>query len=85
MHVHHSSRMSPGKARVFISHCSGLMGQMADMSKLCSVCAPSNRPHHYCRRGGGGLGTGGIRNGKIWHNKSVPNYATAFGSPKPFF
>ena len=33
----------------------------------------------------GKLGTGEFWNGTIWHNKTVPNYATVFEGPKPFF
>ena len=34
-------------------------------------------------RGTGKSGAGEIRNGKTWHNKSVPHYATASEGPKP--
>ena len=37
-----------------------------------------------CRGGGGGLRMGEMWNGKTWHNKSVPSYATVFEGPKPF-
>ena len=35
--------------------------------------------------GRGKLGAGAIWNGKIRHNRSVPNYAVVFEGPKPFF
>ena len=34
--------------------------------------------------GGGLVGTGELRNGKTWYNKSVPKFAAVFKGPKPF-
>ena len=78
-HVHHAAVARNQHAHIFTVECSKSspwpgFGPLRYDSRARRSCAQYR-----------GDGTGEIWNGKICRNKSVPNYATAFSGPSPFF
>ena len=77
------SVLAPGVAEPLSVPGTAVRSGLRDSNRVPVVQASRAGRLHY--RGREKLGTCAIRNGKIWHNNGVPNYAAVVEGPKPAF